>query len=539
MEDLSGRKEGRRLMGDKMKLMSKFDFKKEKIIKFLCFVWLVFLPLLRCIFDCLKTGNSIKEIYLPSSWLNDELIYYKEVEGMVHYGMPLGYFGYSENHAVIGTLSVWSPMLLMPWYLWGILFGWNMLSPIWCNIVLLMLAMGIFYLLVKPDWKQTLWISVFYRLFLYFTRYALSATVDIPVYAFLIVVLGLIYSVRKRFSYKKLAALYMVCTVLTLMRPYFILLSMIPGYLWYRKSKKSLGIGAGIFLLQLAAYFAMSHYFCSPYFDGQSLLQLDWMKMFFEEGFKAGLKNFLYIFLSSWNTYLGYLGSSLNVGDSRMGNAGIMYAVVFGLFCYKLVLAVRKKEQEEIIWNGFWAAYYVIMFFAAVYLFGIDSGQRHFLCFTVIGLFVFAIDGIDRRRMVLLSMMMVYFFVLNTTEGGYAWTLPYVDSNVQEELTKGETVLQNAIELTDTISYDNTIVWVFDDVVDEKIVHSKWQMLYALPPGMGINVYLLENIRGDLSNIRSKYIFVAENGRTDQRCQEIGAKKLAEYGDSVIYQLRD
>lgn len=519
--------------------MLKINLKKEKIIQVICFLWLTFLPLLCCMVYCLKTGNSIRDIYLPASWLNDELIYYKEVEGMVHHGMPLGYFGYSENHALVGSLSVWSPVLLLPWYLWGLLFGWNMLSPIWCNIVLLMLAMGIFYLLVKPTWKQTLWLSVFYRLFLYFTRYALSATVDIPVYAFLIIALGLMYSLKRTYSYKKITALYIVCTILTLMRPYFVLLSCVPGYFLYKKKKKNLWISVGIFIIQLISYFTITHYFCSPYFDGQSLLNLEWLKMFFESGFKAGLKNFIYIFLSSWNTYLGYIGSSISTGDSTMGNAGVMFALVFSLFSYKLFVAFRKKDFEEVLWNGFWTAYFVIMFFAAIYLFGIVSGERHFLCFTVIGLFVFAVDGIDTKKMVGLSLMMVYFFVLSTTEGGYAWSIPYVDINVQGELRKGEEALKNSIELTDSISYDNTVVWVFYDVVDEQIVHSNWQMLYALPPGMGINTYLLEDISGDLSNIQSKYMFMPTNGRIEERCKEIGGKKIAEYGQSVIYQLRE
>lgn len=522
-----------------MERLQKLLKQKDIYLKSAGFLWLVFLPLLCCMIYCLKTGNSIRDIYLPASQWNDEIIYYKEVEGMLHYGMPLGYFGYSENHALIGSLSVWSPVLLLPWYLWGLLFGWNMLSPFWCNIVLLMLAMGIFYFLVKPIWRQVLWITIFYSVFLHFTRYALSAQVEAPIYALLIVCLGLIYSVKRKFVYKNLVALYLVCTVLTLMRPYCILLSCIPGYYLYKKDKRYIGIGISIVGLQLLAYFAVTHYFCSPYLDGQSLVGLAWLQVFFEEGFKAGLKNFLYIFLSSWNTYMGYIGSSLIYGSSYAENAGIMFAVIFIIFCYKLYVAFCRKDNDALLWNGFWVIYYIIMFLAVIYLFGIASGQKHTLCFTILGLFILAMDGLETRKMCWLLLLMAYLFVFSTTSGGYAWGIPYVDINVQGELQEGEKALKDSIKLKNYISYDNTIVWVFDDVVDGQIVHSNWQMLYALPPGMGINMCLLEEIASDLSDIQSKYIFAAASGRIDERCQEIGAKKLVEYGGAVIYQLKE
>ena len=512
--------------------------KSEHGTLYICYMLLVLLPLFCCMAYSLKTGNSIKDIYLPASQWNDEIIYYKEVEGMVQYGMPLGYFGYSENHAQIGTLSVWSPVLLLPWYLWGVLFGWNMLSPVWCNIVLLMVAMAAFCMLARPNKRQCLGIAVCYVLFLHFTRYAMSAQVEVTVYAFLLIALGLVYSLKRCFSYKKIVILYFMLAILGLMRPYLILLSVIPAYLLAKKKKAWVGIGAGIILLQLVLYFVMTHYFCSPYLDGGSLLGGSWMEVFIAEGFKSGIKNLLYVFLSSWNQYMGYIGSSLYYGSSYAENAGAMFALMFGLFCYKWYCALHKRNREEIIWNGFWVCYFVIMLLAAIYLFA--SGQKHMLCFVVLGLFIMVMDGLETPKFLFLCYAMAHFFVFSTTGGGYAWGIPYVDLNVQAEIRKGEEALNETMKLSVTDNlYDNTVVWVFDDVVGEDFVHTNWQMLYALPPGMGINMCLFDSLASDLSNVQSKYIFVAAGGRTDEHCQRMGARKLVEYGDSVIYQLRE
>ncbi len=517
----------------------KIAWNREQIQTGILYVVLTILPWLCCAAYCLKTGNSIKDIYLPASQWNDEIIYYKEVESLVHFGRTMGFFGYAENHALIGGLSVWSPVLLLPWYLWGLLFGWNLLAPVWCNLALLTLAMALFCVLARPSKRQSLWIGIFYVLFLHFTRYALSAQVEVTVYAFLIIALGIVYSLKRKFSYRKIVLLYVFLTLLTLMRPYLVLLSVIPGYLLVKRNKRFVGAGVGIVLLQLFLYFAMTHYFCSPYLDGEGLVSSSWLEMFFTEGFKGGLKNFLYIFLSSWNQYMGYIWSSISGGSSYAENAGAMFALVFGLFCYKLACGVQKKEREQIIWNGFWIFYFIIMLLAAIYMFGIASGQKHMLCFVVLGLFVFAMDGLEASKSVGLGLVMAYFFVFSTAGGGYAWGIPYVDLNIQKEIRDGETVLDKEIQLTEDLSFDNTIIWTFGDVVGDQLVDTNWQMLYALPPGMGINMCLFDSLASDLSNVQSKYIFVVADGRTDQHCRKVGAKKLVEYGGSIIYQLRD
>ena len=112
------------------------------------------LPVIACLVYCAARGQGIGEIYLPASERNDELIYYKQVEAILRYGYPQGYFGFNESHALKLSFAAWSPLLMLPWVLWGLLFGWNLMSPVLCNIFLLTAAMFLFGLLAKPDWKQ-------------------------------------------------------------------------------------------------------------------------------------------------------------------------------------------------------------------------------------------------------------------------------------------------------------------------------------------------------------------------------------------------
>ena len=58
------------------------------------------LPLVCCLVYCGVQGRSLGEVYPPCSEWNDELFYYKQVEGIVNYGYPQGYFGFNESHAL-------------------------------------------------------------------------------------------------------------------------------------------------------------------------------------------------------------------------------------------------------------------------------------------------------------------------------------------------------------------------------------------------------------------------------------------------------
>ena len=63
-------------------------------------VLMALLPLLCCLVRTAAEGRSIGQVYLPSSEWNDELFYFKQVEGIVNYGFPRGYFGFNESHAL-------------------------------------------------------------------------------------------------------------------------------------------------------------------------------------------------------------------------------------------------------------------------------------------------------------------------------------------------------------------------------------------------------------------------------------------------------
>ena len=129
-------------------------------------------------------------------------------------------------------------MLVFPWILWGLLFGWNLLSPVICNIVLLTITMFVFVWLVKPTWKQLGILTVLFSLYSLFVRYMLSGMPEVICFSLLILFYGLAMSYLKKESCGKLTAMFVISVLLTLMRPYMLLFLALACYFWICRNKK-------------------------------------------------------------------------------------------------------------------------------------------------------------------------------------------------------------------------------------------------------------------------------------------------------------
>lgn len=68
--------------------MKKKQFKYMTLLKA---ALMALLPVVCCLVRTAAEGRSIGQVYLPASEWNDELFYFKQVEGIVNYGFPRGF----------------------------------------------------------------------------------------------------------------------------------------------------------------------------------------------------------------------------------------------------------------------------------------------------------------------------------------------------------------------------------------------------------------------------------------------------------------
>ena len=156
-------------------------------------------------------GHGIGDVYLPASYWNDELFYYKQVEAVVNYGLPQGWFGFQEMHGSVYPFAAWSPAVLVSYIAWGLLFGWGFMSPIYANIVYNMIAMVGFVLLVRPGRKQSLFVLLMLAAFGPYSRYLLSAMPETIYMSMGIWLVSLAISQNRKDRPWKLAAMFFIC----------------------------------------------------------------------------------------------------------------------------------------------------------------------------------------------------------------------------------------------------------------------------------------------------------------------------------------
>ena len=525
------------------------------------------LPVICCIVTCAVEKASIGEVYLPSSEWNDELFYYKQVESIVEFGYPQGYYGFNESHGLKLSFAAWSPVLVLPWIVWGFVFGWNMMSPVICNILLMTVAMLLFVWFTRPTWKQMGILTFLFCLYTPFVRYMLSGMPEIICISHLIVFYGLAINYEKKPHWGKLTALFGIAGLLTLMRPYMLLFLLLPAFFWVRDARRKghlwigiLGSGAvmgGV----LGAYAMIKHFFGAEYFH--PLFFTDWITTFFDQGFGAGVQNFFSTLYWKGKDFYAHTVQGLRTGLAS-GAFFAGYMVTCGVLLWQSVVdygklrrqkgcvdgADEKKRENarekcghnfralrgQFIAEAHLAFSFVGMFFALLLMYKLTEGSKHLLTFMAVGVFVVSLmDTRFYKKAVLLGATFAFLYTYKAVDP-YDYQVPYVTEERQAQVEDWRTRFADALELTreNVPNYNNAVIWVFNEQSAEGET-MKWQLLYALPEGFGISCCQKDFVLENFDTLQCRYIAAQSGAEVDNRCKEAGLIELSRDEDMVLY----
>ena len=533
-------------------------------------VLMALLPLLCCLVRTAAEGRSIGQVYLPSSEWNDELFYFKQVEGIVNYGFPRGYFGFNESHALQLSFAAWSPVLVFPWILWGLLFGWNLLSPVICNIVLLTITMFVFVWLVKPTWKQLGILTVLFSLYSLFVRYMLSGMPEVICFSLLILFYGLAMSYLKRESRGKLIAMFVISVLLTVMRPYMLLFLALACYFWICRNKKAGWIGSILIVAATGITYALiKHYLGAEYFT--PLFYTDWITTFFTDGIGAGFRNLFGTLywkglefyrhciegerngLASGAFFDGYLlvllillvQSFLDIRTLRRAKRVERIAmepedkkVREALFGPYTLTEDRKRElHNQLVIEVHFALSLIAMLFAHLLMYKMVEGSKHFLTFIAAGIFIVSmLETRYYKKAVLLGAAFLYLYSFKAVEP-YDYQIPYVTEERQAQVEYWREIFSEklAMDTEQVPNYENVVIWTFGDETPEGHQNLKWQLLYSAPKGFGISCCEREYITEHLTELQSRYLATVSGGAIDEMCRTAGYEELGRDADMVLY----
>lgn len=511
-------------------------------------VLLAVLPLLCCVVYCAAQGRSVGQVYLPASEWNDELFYYKQVEAIVNCGYPLGYFGFNESAALKLSFAAWSPVLVFPWVLWGLLFGWNLLSPVICNIFLMCLSCFGFVWLVKMTWKQLGVLAMLFCLYTPFVRYMLSGMPEIICFSMLILFYGLAINYLDREKIWKLVLLFLMSGVMTLMRPYMLLFLLLPSYLWIRRSRWKGFLGSALVIGATGAlYIGIKHYLGAEYFA--PLFFTDWAAAYFERGLFGGLRYTLGKLYYMGTDFLRHIVQGFRTGlasGAYFAGYSVMLCV---LVCQSLrdCSALRRQRGEEkrreaagshLIIEAHLAFSFVSMLLALLLMYKLTEGSKHLLTFMAAGIFVISLmETRFYKKAAILGLTFFFFYSYKAVDPN-DYQVPFVTEQrrdaVEEWREKFAEELQ--LEKENAPSFDNVVIWVFQDVNAQGTVNVDWQLLYGLPEGFGISCCMPDYVSENLDSLKSRYLISLSGGQIDASCREAGYREIWRDGTTVLYQ---
>lgn len=498
-------------------------------------------PLLGGILLCLAYGKDIFQVYLPASVWNDELFYYKQVEAVLNCGFPQGFFGFNESHAQYLSFAAWSPVVLIPYLLWGLVFGWNLMSPIFCNILLSMAAVFLFVYLTKSNWKQCIALGIMYLGSLFTTRYMLSGMSETICIFWAVLYLGLCINYREAQKRYKLVLLFAVVGIMALIRPYYLIFILLPAFFAIRKYRwraaaLSLAAIAGIGVL----YVFISGRFCADYFT--DLFSVVWLENYKITGLLGGIRDTFLILIQRSKEFIKMGLGDLRGSAEAVGLIGQFSLIVLALL-YQTIAEGVKKKKEKAVWYGYFAASLLVILTAFFLMYHMLAGSRHLLVFITMGIFL--ISRAETKYFVkpaFLSGALLFFFLQVPAESEQK-KLYFKEPAIEDEYLVWEEIMDSGIVFNkeNVPNWDNVVIWAMSDVTEGEahLEHTitKWQLLYALPEGTGINCCLQSYILNSFDSLQSKYLAVVPGGEIERLCEAKGKTEIGRTENLVLYAL--
>ena len=508
---------------------------KKKMIRTVFVIVFCMVPLLSAILFCLKDGRWIGDVYIQLGGWSDEITYYKQIEGILSYGMPRGFFGYNQSRALYGSLGVWGMIPLIPYVVWGGIFGWNYSSPIFANIFFCMIAFVVLFKVMHLTGKEMGALSIFWVTNQFINRYVLSGVVEASVIMQLILVTAcgeylLSEKIRDRTGLSAMQrdqfvlgfCTFMIC-MLTLARPYFAVLFLIPFWKAVQdRRKKWIMVLPVLAVGTIAVFFLYNHFFCSTYFNNI---------FSFEKLYSAGI---LGAFAKVFDGFMEIARLMWYAMRYKGSGVGWYYLLLFIELATMLFVCIRNICQHKkpprmftitLIGN-------VMILLSIIEMYDLGVGGRHILALIVVNAVLLVVE-VHFSMGAVLALVCIVSIV--QTKGADA--LPYQNEDYVAYMDSLEKIFSEVVEVTEEISYESVVAMPTADrstQYPEQGVSTYYGLLFAMPPGVGISLDY-RDYYDDPNHIKAGYIMVHPAGEIRKILEDMGMTCVFENEELALY----
>lgn len=337
----------------------------------------IFLPaILFIVISLVQCGGSGGGSFLPMPKWNDEAAYYALIKTWLSTGMPEGYWGFEGGHAILGTGSAWSPAILLPYAVFGEMFGWGYSSVAIANVVFLCIANALLLILCRPGRKGILYLALAEVFSSHILLYLNTIMSEVLRYALGMVLAAMLYRLlfmeeggkNGVFRYV-VAPVYIVAVT----QVYIFFAFAVPIYIFAVLKKKKWYCKTIVAFLAMTAEAGGSYYLLhlisSNYNIYKAEMLLEALK---RKDFLGAVRTFLWMFkvglADLWHCFLSYTGYG-------MFRWFVPLLVVFAalpllVLCRDGIGYLKKKEEErEAFWDRDRQIFLVISYSVGLFVF--------------------------------------------------------------------------------------------------------------------------------------------------------------------------
>ena len=506
--------------------MKIYNFKRI-ILYLLAFL----IPSVLVLFFCAIRKISPNELYIPSSYNNDCVFYYKMVDAICNHGRILGYFGYNESKALYGGYGVWSPLTIFFWILWGAVFGWNYYSGIICNIVILSFGFLSFVSLSEIRLKN---VVLIYASLLFFPAFQINALNLLPESSLLFLLLvyfGMIFKINNNgFRFGYFLSIIIIIIFLSFVRPYFLSLFIFPFCLSVKNKQKISAFCVVILsLFSFLGFLLVSHFFTSPYFTPS--FNYDILGYLFRLDFRNFIGYLLYLFKSMFTSFIIYIKNAFDYGLT-------VGTIIFSVFIIIVIMLVYCLINRNFKHKNIYYLYILFCLFQliaeTIFAQRANEACRHFWCYSIIGIILICTSEFIN----IIKIIPLIFNIIFCARGAFYPTdydVPLKNTNVIENVTFWESIFDNNDILCDTDGFSNTVIWVIGDYIDDVLYVTEYSELYSLPSGVGVSCCYSDYVADNIETLKSRYIITIPDGIVSDLCIDNGYYAIASNDYAVMY----
>lgn len=341
--------------------MDEHDMKKKSQLIFSAIF--ILLPVLLfggvSLMQYVQYGRSGGGLFLPMPKWNDEAVYYELVKTWLATGMPKGYWGFEGGHAILGTGGAWSPAILLPYAIWGEMFGWGYSSVAIANVVFLCIANAVMLLLCKLDKKGIGYLILLEAFSGHILLYLNTIMSEVLRYALAMVLAAMFYRLLfMEETGKDNIFRYLVVPIylVAITQIYIFFAFAVPIYVFAILKKKRWYIKMLIAFLAMAIEAGSSYYLLHLISSNYNIYKTEMLlKALQNKDIFGAVKTFLWMFkvglLDLWNCFLSPVG----YGMFRWFIPLLVLLVVLPLFllCRDGMLYLKSKKDGQTA-EGFW-----------------------------------------------------------------------------------------------------------------------------------------------------------------------------------------